>query len=288
MNVGRGVRQRLLDAGLGRVAEQLISAAQPALRLRAERTEEPVLGLGPSKIGGRPDVPEQFRWPSWRGAPLSFLGQIDLNETGALPCCRALPSTGRLLFFYDAQQHTWGFDPNDRGSFAVIHSDAPAGALLRLDWPDRLPDEGRFGACAVSFSEVLTLPPWESIFVEQLGMSDEEIDRYVDVLDQMERGESDGMLHQLLGHASPIQRDMQLECQLVANGIDVGGPEGYENSRRAELEPGALSWRLLFQLDSEESAGMMWGDLGRLYFWIRDEDLANRRFDQAWMILQCT
>lgn len=287
MNIGTRVRQRLLDAGLGRVTEQLISVAQPALRLRAERAEEPVLGLGRSKIGGRPDVPEQFEWPTWRGAPLSFLGQIDLSETGALPCCGALPSTGRLLFFYDAQQHTWGFDPDDRGSFAVIHFDTPAGGLLHHDWPDRLPDEARFGACAVSFSEVLTLPPWESIFVEQLGMSDDEIDRYVDVLDQLERGESHGMLHQLLGHASPIQRDMQLECQLVANGIDVGGPEGYEDPRRAELEPGALSWRLLFQLDSEESAGMMWGDLGRLYFWIRDEDLANRRFDQAWMILQC-
>lgn len=33
---------------------------------------------------------------------------------------------------------------------------------------------------------------------------------------------------------------------------------------------------------------MMWGDLGRLYFWIRDDDLAARRFEKAWLILQCT
>ena len=32
---------------------------------------------------------------------------------------------------------------------------------------------------------------------------------------------------------------------------------------------------------------MMWGDMGCLYFWIRESDLAAQRFDDAWMILQC-
>jgi len=33
---------------------------------------------------------------------------------------------------------------------------------------------------------------------------------------------------------------------------------------------------------------MMWGDMGMLYFWIRAEDLAARRFERVWMILQCS
>jgi uncharacterized protein YwqG len=33
---------------------------------------------------------------------------------------------------------------------------------------------------------------------------------------------------------------------------------------------------------------MMWGDAGCLYYWIRAEDLRARRFDRAWMILQCS
>lgn len=285
---GNGIRHGLLAAGLGRVAEQLAEAAQPGLRLSAEPTDEFLLTLGRSKIGGRPDAPEEFEWPVWKGVPLSFLGQIDLVEAGAFSCCAPLPRTGHLLFFYDAAQHTWGFDPHDRGSFVVRHSSAPAESLARHEWPDILPDDARFAACAVDFSEVVTLPPWDSIVVERLGLSDGETDRYVDVLDRLEAGGDNGMLHQLLGHASPIQSDMQLECQLVANGVDVGGPEGYRDPRRAELEPGAPAWRLLFQLDSEEGAGMMWGDLGRLYFWIREEDLEGFRFDRAWMILQCT
>ena len=41
------------------------------------------------------------------------------------------------------------------------------------------------------------------------------------------------------------------------------------------------------QLDSDDAAKMMWGDAGRLYFWIRDQDLRERRFDKTWMIYQC-
>jgi uncharacterized protein YwqG len=49
----------------------------------------------------------------------------------------------------------------------------------------------------------------------------------------------------------------------------------------------ALEWRLLLQVPSADAAGMMWGDVGCLYYWIRQDDLAARRFDRSWMILQC-
>lgn len=38
---------------------------------------------------------------------------------------------------------------------------------------------------------------------------------------------------------------------------------------------------LLFQVDSDEPAGMMWGDVGRLYIWIGRDDLTARRFDRT-------
>ena len=42
------------------------------------------------------------------------------------------------------------------------------------------------------------------------------------------------------------------------------------------------------QLDShEEEAGMMWGDMGRLYFWIKRADLARRDFSEVVQFLQC-
>jgi uncharacterized protein YwqG len=32
---------------------------------------------------------------------------------------------------------------------------------------------------------------------------------------------------------------------------------------------------------------MMWGDVGRIYFWLTDEDLRARRWEEAWLVLQC-
>ena len=80
---------------------------------------------------------------------------------------------------------------------------------------------------------------------------------------------------------------MQLECRLVANGLYCGNASGYRDPRAALLRPGAADWRLLFQVDSQDEAGMMWGDLGRRYYWIRHEDLTARNWDRTWLILQC-
>lgn len=52
-----------------------------------------------------------------------------------------------------------------------------------------------------------------------------------------------------------------------------------------DMAPGQL---LLLQLDSsEEESGWMWGDCGRLFFWIRPEDLGACNFDHVKLVLEC-
>jgi uncharacterized protein YwqG len=80
---------------------------------------------------------------------------------------------------------------------------------------------------------------------------------------------------------------MQLEAQLVSNGLYCGDPSGYNDPKAKELEAGADDWLLLLQLDSDDHADLMWGDVGMLYYWIRTDDLINRRFRRSWMTLQC-
>ncbi len=95
-------------------------------------------------------------------------------------------------------------------------------------------------------------------------------------------------LHQLFAYADPIQWGyMQLECQEVTNGISIKERSAYYDLHRKELDRKALDWKLLLQLDSDDDARMMWGDGGRLYFWICIDDLQKRAFDKVWMILQC-
>jgi uncharacterized protein YwqG len=123
--------------------------------------------------------------------------------------------------------------------------------------------------------------------VADLALSSVELDIYAQVLEQIQEQMPQAVEHQLLGHASLIQGDMQLECQLVANGLYCGDPSGYQDPRAVELAQGASRWRLLAQIDSDEEADMMWGDCGRLYYWLTDDALRRRAFSESWMILQC-
>lgn len=81
---------------------------------------------------------------------------------------------------------------------------------------------------------------------------------------------------------------MQVECQLASNGVYCGDGNYLKRPEAQSLIPGADSWRLLLQIDShEDETGMMWGDVGRLYFWIKEDDLALRKWGATWMVLQC-
>jgi uncharacterized protein YwqG len=279
--------QESLDAvGLLRVSQSIASLSELSIRFDTTQVNEDGLGTGASKVGGRPDLPPGITWPAWKELPLSFLAQINLAELSKFEVSEPLPSSGVLFFFYDSEQRTWGFDPNDTGSWRVIFSAGSGSNLVRCSLPDALPEYARFPACSVSFYQENTVPPFDSMVVNSLGLSEQEQDAYLHFLDAYEK-EHGGVAHRILGHPDPIQGDMQLECQLVSHGLYAGDASAYQHPRRKELEPGSLEWKVLLQLDSDDNAAMMWGDVGRLYFWIRESALEAHNFDEAWMILQC-
>ena len=49
--------------------------------------------------------------------------------------------------------------------------------------------------------------------------------------------------------------------------------DAYQGPRYGQLAPGAADWRLLLQIDSDDDAGIMWDTTGRVYVWIREQDL---------------
>jgi len=277
-------------AGLGARAADLLKAARPGVVLIPEPVDLDGLPLGASRIGGTPDLPDGAKWPEWRDGPLSFIAQLNLEDLSRYPACGVLPDSGHLLFFYHAEQKTWGFDPGDQGSWQVLHA-PPGPPLKRVDPPRTLPDEGRFSACAISHRERLTLPPGESPVFDALGFDEDQCEAYFELLESLaENEELPGELGSslLLGHPDQIQGDMQTECALVSGGVSTGDAAGWSDPRREVLEEEAPGWRLLLQVASEEAASMMWGDLGCLYYWIHERDLKARQFDRAWMILQCS
>ena len=81
---------------------------------------------------------------------------------------------------------------------------------------------------------------------------------------------------------------MELESQLASNGLYCGDATSYDDPRVASLRGGSKDWRLLLQFDSDDDLHVMWGDCGKLYFWVREQDARLGRFDAAWVVLQCS
>jgi uncharacterized protein YwqG len=137
--------------------------------------------------------------------------------------------------------------------------------------------------CRVEAWPELTLP------IELPEISDESpaYEAYIELLQEMD-GICGRNIHRLLGHPQSAQGDMDRECQLASNGINCGSGLHFDDENVKALEPGEVDWRLLLQIDTdEEGPGWMWGDVGRIYFWVKKQDLTALRFDDAWLILQC-
>jgi len=237
-----------------------------------------------SKIGGMPHVVSDFIWPLWEKKPQSFLAQIDLNELKINNQDSLLPADGILYFFYDQNFQTWGSSADDKGSWKVIYSSIDAKDTSAISVPDGLSDESIFDESYVEFKSKESYPPWESNLVQALNLDDKAIDRYIDYIYELD---GDSTITKLLGYPNPIQGNMSIECELTNRNLSFNDIQNYNEIQRKELSDASNEWMLLFQLDSEEDNAMMWGDCGRLYFWIKKSDLIAREFENVWMIFQC-
>jgi uncharacterized protein YwqG len=298
----------------------LLRLLEPSIRITS--ASHPYGGANlRSKFGGDPAIPDDIDWPAWDARawtdskiafferrlkfgqgtqwaqdsiaklkneypkepiPLSFIAQIDLEEADPSPHL-GLPTSGRLFFFYDAVNSPWGFDPSTRTAAQVLYLSQPISQIRRAPRSDAPPTI--FKTASLRFEPDWTLP--EFIEGESPELSIYKLDeKYRDLITQL-IGENT-IVHRIRGHDQPIQNDMKLEAQLVSNGIYCGDSSSAEDPRVESLSAGAADWVLLLQVDSDEAGpGWMWGDAGRLYYWIRKQDLADRDFSQIWATEQC-
>ena len=254
-------------------AQSLVQALlRPSLRLVPTRDEAAAVGW----LGGPAMIPADVEWPRWQGRGLEVVAVLDLTSLPEAPGT-PLPRTGWLTFFYDAAgQSAWGHDPAQRDAWRVVH--AP-------DAEPRPAPDGTETIPAVMLAAVEE-PAAPHTFEEALAAFHEtewdELYAFGESLRPI--GEP---AHRIGGWPDLVQDSMWLAVQLASNGIYVGDPTGYQDPRVPDLAPGADDWRLLLQIDTDDDAAMMWGDAGRLYYFIREEDLIAGAFDRCWFKLQC-
>jgi uncharacterized protein YwqG len=218
--------------------------------------------------------------------PLAFLGQLSLREINAVAPLPGWPNTGTLAFFYDSSW-LWGFSPVHRGHCRVVFlpEDLPT---IPATFPEHLPTGARFSEYPLSAQCEWVLPPYLELDDGNLALR--KTREYRELLLTLNSTDPDqkNPVHRCGGFSQEIQGDMALECQLVTHGLYCGDRSGYEDPRRTELEQGVHDWQLLVQFDSDEKyLGWMWGDIGRVYFWARRQEIEAADFSNTWAILQC-
>lgn len=254
---------------------------------------------GGTRFGGRPDVPRGFEWPAYEGEgmhgktakrPLSFVAQFDCAEFAKYDAEHLLPERGVLSFFYEMDTMRWGYDPKDRGCARVYWFEDSA-ALEEAEFPDDLLEDYRFPALKIKMRAEPSFLGWEDfteIYPEEAESGDEG-DEFFTV--RAELGDDDpDERSKLLGWADAIQGSMPAECELVTRGYYLGGCDEIPKNEVEEAEKEAPDkWLPLFQLDTVADGDfeLMFCDCGRLYFYITRDDLAARRFENVWLILQC-
>ena len=150
-------RQFLDDAGLGHLADRILPHLHPCLVFNSASPDR----TGGTRTGGVPDLPPGLDWPvrpvpanaegianlggsnhsEWIARHLSvplpyeFLAQIDLAGVARHPGSAGLPTSGRLLFFYDGAVGPWG---DTRSAGRVLFDPSPVAALTPAPVPAAL------------------------------------------------------------------------------------------------------------------------------------------------------
>lgn len=257
-------------------SEKLLPFLKNVTYLEPIKATEPLPPLS-SKIGGKPDLPHNFEWfRNSSGTPLACLLQLNLSEVPIYENDDFLPKSGILYLFYDIENHPWDSDDDENG-FAVYYYNGDLNELCPTDFPEETDSDCAYAGCVdencivdeyrINFISKKDLPDYEDFTL--LSEDGDYIEDYEDERDAV------------LGYDSLEYSDGYFKLGGYSNCIQNGVSEEFDDD-----------YVQLFQLcslagDYMDGRGFMFGDGGKLYFYIDRKDLAECRFDKVRFVLQC-
>ena len=198
-----------------------------------------------SQFGGEPYFEIDESWPqSKAGVNLSFVFQIYNSEGFDIPKKIKL-----IQFFYDFEEMPWCSD--DDGWLMKIYEELNPERVIRIEKPK---EQEKINYCEIKFKKVKSLPDWEG-----LDLHNKVAFEYICKLETQEPFETyDEIVKELTG-----QEDYQ--SQIGGYPRWVQGESTPENENQENLN-------LLLQIDTEDEAGLMWGDVGLIYFFYNEKN----------------
>lgn len=269
-------RKRPAKADVVKNRKQLLPFLKNVTYLEPIKPSEPLPPLS-SKIGGKPDLPRNFEWfRNSSGTPLTCLLQLNLNDVPEHENDEFLPKNGMLYIFYDIENQPWDSDDNEKG-FAVYYHNEDLNELHPTEFPEETDPD-----CAYAG------------FAEENCIIDEYRINFISKKDLPDYGD-----FTLLSENSGYIEDYESEKDAVLGYDSVEYSDsyfklgGYSNCIQSSVsEEFGDDDIQLFQLcslagDYTDGRGFMFGDGGKLYFYIDRKDLAKCCFDKVKFVLQC-
>lgn len=224
---------------MNQVTDQLItSLTKHAVSLEPVESERAELASCESKFGGQPYAESGDEWPVCPDCEheLSFVCQL-----------KHLHQDELLVFYYCNDCGPWGLADESEGQWVARRYPAPS-MEKRHPINRETEDEQGFIPCLVKTAAVTSLPDWEG-----LDFVNEAITKHCCEADDDEPWEI---------YDAAVERSGALNDYATLIG---GYPRFVQGAVQPNCPKCQQSMVFYAQIDSEEQANIMWGDLGLIY-----------------------
>ncbi|MDN3203976.1 YwqG family protein [Algoriphagus sediminis] len=240
-------------------------------------------GLGVSRFGGTPDLPEGLNWPTFEDNPMVFLAQINLSEIEKLDLDKELPNSGMIYFFvhFNKPENQFGTYYEfifDKSEYKVIYSESQK--LENVPFPQALLTEYRFVPQRMSFETIYTFPSYETLEVRSMSPTDQE-KAY-----NLNYSFGNQEIQQILGYTSPVQTDVTFDWAFSYLNYQTYDLDELDRAKIDSVRPTFINLLQFTLANPQTGFNKIGSSTG--YFGITKQDLQNKKFENTILVFQDT
>ncbi|GEM_PF-635042 len=227
-------------------------------------------------IGGAPLLPPFYKWPDDRyNQPMIFLAQFDLTSLPAVH--QGAPEDGLITIFRSAAAAS--LNSKDRKGFAITYiKESDRKTATRVSHPDNVHLPATAFSGGVTWTIEKTLNGLKSNLELPFDLQ-KELDDWISSFNALSKCSA-----QLFGSNVSGLQQLQETCAFAFNGISYNSARAAD-PHYAHLLTDAREWLLLARIGEKTLFGAS-HPVSETLVLIREQDLQERLFERAWMIVR--
>lgn len=246
--------------------DRIESTIKPFIEIKAEAKDN--LHLWQSKFGGLPYFPKDLQYPTdSKGQAMFLLAQINFGET---PKLVSFPEKGILQFYISNGSDFYG---------ACFESLAKQDDFRVLYFPEVTEDD-QFLVTKFDFLPKPDMVPIDKQSSLTFTLKHAPLSVYDYQFEPAILNIDSKLKYELFENHKKIYEEH--EKLFRSEGHKLGGYPYFTQNDPRELETyKSEEYMLLFQMDTDNEAGIMWGDCGVANFFISQRDLESKNFSRV-------